>query len=250
MEDLVPRCDHTTGCITCGDEAIAMRGAARRRRPRPGALRRRGRRQEHASRRRWSSRSRPATGCSSTPAPRSRGRHEGAAVKFVDEFRDAELGQVARRRDPRRGRPRPPLQADGGLRRPHPLDLQLRDRRPAARERRARPRPGLPGLRDPDGAGRRRDRDRPQRGRDLHLLRRHDAGARLRAVAARGEGRGRRRADGLLAARRAADRQGEPRPRGRLLRDRLRDDRPLDGADDEAGEGRGRRRTSSACATT
>jgi hydrogenase maturation factor len=25
MDDLVPHCDHTTGCITCGDEAIAVR---------------------------------------------------------------------------------------------------------------------------------------------------------------------------------------------------------------------------------
>jgi hydrogenase maturation factor len=24
MADLVPDCDHTTGCITCGDEAVAM----------------------------------------------------------------------------------------------------------------------------------------------------------------------------------------------------------------------------------
>jgi hydrogenase maturation factor len=24
MAGLAPRCDHTTGCITCGDEAIAM----------------------------------------------------------------------------------------------------------------------------------------------------------------------------------------------------------------------------------
>jgi hydrogenase maturation factor len=24
MEGQVPRCDHTTGCITCGDEAIPM----------------------------------------------------------------------------------------------------------------------------------------------------------------------------------------------------------------------------------
>jgi hydrogenase maturation factor len=24
MESLTPHCDHTTGCITCGDEAIAM----------------------------------------------------------------------------------------------------------------------------------------------------------------------------------------------------------------------------------
>ena len=49
---------------------------------------------------------------------------------------------------------------------------------------------------------------------------------------------GRRRAHGLLAARRAAHRQGEPRPRGRVLRDRLRDDRPLDRAHAEARQGR------------
>ena len=61
---------------------------------------------------------------------------------------------------------------------------------------------------------------------------------------------GRRRADGLLAARRAAHRQAEPRPRGRLLRDRLRDDRAVDRADAQARQGRGRRRTSPACATT
>jgi hydrogenase maturation factor len=24
MEPLTPHCDHTTGCITCGDEAVAM----------------------------------------------------------------------------------------------------------------------------------------------------------------------------------------------------------------------------------
>ncbi len=45
------------------------------------------------------------------------------AMRFVDEFRDAELGRRWRRRScPRRARP--PLQADGGLRRPHALDLQ------------------------------------------------------------------------------------------------------------------------------
>ena len=61
---------------------------------------------------------------------------------------------------------------------------------------------------------------------------------------ARGQGGGRRRADGLLAARRAADRQAEPRPRGRVLRDRLRDDRAVDGADAQARQGRGRCATS------
>ena len=42
-------------------------------------------------------------------------------------------------------------------------------------QRRARPRPRLPGLRDPDGPRRRRHRDRPRARRDLHLLRRHAA---------------------------------------------------------------------------
>ena len=71
-----------------------------------------------------------------------------------------------------------------------------------------------------------------------------------RRHAAGGQGRGRRRADGLLAARRAADRAREPRPRGRLLRDRLRDDRAVDRADAQARQGRGRRELLAACATT
>ena len=146
----------------------------------------------------------------------------------------------ARRRDPRRGRAGPPLQAHGGVRRPHALDLQVRHRRPAARERRARPRARLPRVRDPDGPRGRRHRDRPPARRDLHLLRRHDARPRLGRLAAGREGGGRRRADGLLAARRAADRQGQPRPRRRLLRDRVRDHGALDGADAEARAGGGR----------
>ena len=80
---------------------------------------------------------------------------------------------------------------------------------------------------------------------DLHLLRRHDARARRRRHAARRQGRGRRRAHGLLAARRAADRAREPRSRGRVLRHRLRDDGAVDGAHAAAREGRGHRATSS-----
>ena len=171
-------------------------------------------------------------------------------MKYVDEFRDPELGRALAGEILQPGRARPPLQADGGVRRAHPLDLQVRDRRPAARERGAGARPRLPGVRDPDGPGGRRHRDRPPAGRDLHLLRRHDADPRLGRLAARRQGRGRRHPDGLLAARRAADRQGEPRPRGRVLRDRVRDHRAVDGAHAQAREGRGRRRTSSACATT
>ena len=43
---------------------------------------------------------------------------------------------------------------------------------------RAGARPGLPGVRDPDGPGRRRDRRGRDAGRDLHVVRRHDARAR------------------------------------------------------------------------
>ena len=46
------------------------------------------------------------------------------------------------------------------------------------------------------------------------------------------------------------DRAREPGPRGGLLRDRLRDDGALDGADADAGEGRGGPATSRSCATT
>ena len=58
-----------------------------------------------------------------------------------------------------------------------------------------------------------------------------------RGHAARGQGRGRRHPHGLLAARRPADRAREPRPRGRLLRHRLRDDGALDRADPASARG-------------
>ena len=164
-------------CITCSDEGVAD---ARARAPATTALRSasattaqrsevddRPRRAGRAGRQR----------CSCTPASRSL-RLRGCRVKFVDEFRDAELGRVLAARDRRHGRAGPPLQGHGGLRRAHAHDLQVRRRRPAARERRARARPRLPGLRDPDGPRRRRHRRRARAGRDLHLLRRHDARAR------------------------------------------------------------------------
>ena len=192
----------------------------------------------------------PATRCSSTPAPRSARPGAAQCVKYVDEYRDAELGralaaQILAEVEP--GRHYKVMEVCGG----HTHSIYkygIDDLLPA--ERRARARPRLPGLRDPDGPRRRRDRDRPQRRRDLHLLRRHAARAGLRAHAARRQGRGRRRADGLLAARRAADRAGEPRPRGRVLRDRLRDDGAVDGADAQARQGRGHAATSPASATT
>ena len=83
-------------------------------------------------------------------------------MKFVDEFRDAELGralagEILATVEP--GRHYKLMEVCGG----HTHSIyKYGDRRPAARERRARPRPGLPGLRDPDGPGRRRDRARPR----------------------------------------------------------------------------------------
>ena len=47
-------------------------------------------------------------------------------MRFVDEFRDGDLGAAVARRDPRVRRGGSALQADGGVRRPHPLHLQVR----------------------------------------------------------------------------------------------------------------------------
>ena len=111
------------------------------------------------SRSRWWRRSRRATRCWSTPASRSPARR-GRPREVRRRVPRRRARPRAGRRDPRRRRARPPLQGDGGVRRPHPLDLQVRGRRPAAGQRRAGPRPGLPGLRDPDGPGGRRHRPR------------------------------------------------------------------------------------------
>ncbi len=83
----------------------------------------------------------------------------------------------------RAGEPGRPLQVHGGVRRAHAHHLPARHRAPAARRRRAGARPRLPGLRDPDGPGRRRDVAGRAARRDLHLVRRHDAGARLARAA-------------------------------------------------------------------
>ena len=131
------------------------------------------------------------------------------------------------------------LARDGGLRRPHARHLPPRPRGPAAARGRARARARLPGLRDPDGARRRRDRDRRGAGCHPGHVRRHDARARRARVAARGEGPRGRRAHGLLAARRARARREAARPARRLLRDRLRDDRARDRGDAAAGASAG-----------
>ena len=87
----VTSCDHTSGCITCGDEAVEMTVGANRR-GRGLALceaeRERGRRSRSSS----CARSRRATGCSCTREPPSCGSER--RMRFVDEFRDAELGRA------------------------------------------------------------------------------------------------------------------------------------------------------------
>ena len=119
----------------------------------------------------------------------------------------------------------------------------IEDLLPASDRVRARPR--LPGLRAADGPGRRlRRAGRAARGH-LHDLRRRDARAGLEEEPAAGQGRGRRRAHGLFAARRACSWRARTRTaRGRLLRPRLRDDDAEHRDDGAAGA------SATACATS
>ena len=173
-----------------------------------------------------SRRSRRVTCCSVTLGSRSRRSNE---IRRRVSLRRAGEEACTRARLARRRGSR--AEDHGGLRRAHARDLQARARGPGAAGGRLRAWARLPGLRDSDGPCGRCDRTRRAPGSDLHHLRRHDARAGRAGLTARGEGPRRRRADGLLAARRARDRAQEPRPRGDLLRDRLRNDGPRDGAD-------------------
>ena len=176
---------HAARCTTCGDIAASDARAERATRGSELArLRRRGRARERTVdtglRRRGRARARR---CSSTPAPRSR-RRAGRRMRFAAEFRDAELGRALGGRDRVARRAGAHLQADGGVRRAHPHDLPLRDRR------RCCPRtvelvhgPGCPVCVLPMGRVDDAHRDRAPAGGDPHLLRRHDAGARLRPAA-------------------------------------------------------------------
>ncbi len=101
--------------------------------------------------------------------------------------------------------------------------------------------PGCPVCVLPDGPGGRGHRHRRATRGHLHLLRGHDARPRLEREPARGQSPGRRHPHGVLAAGRPAHRAREPRPRGRLLRHRLRDHGPVHGAHAAAGEERGHR---------
>ena len=182
-------------------------------------------------------------------APRAAGPRR-RRVRFVDEFRDAELGRVLAGEilatvEP--GRHYKLMEVCGG----HTHSIYkygVDDLLPANVE--LVHGPGCPVCVIPMGRVDDGIAIAARAGRDLHLLRRHDARARLARHAARGQGRGRRRADGLLAAGRAAHRKREPGPRGRLLRDRLRDDRAVDRAHAQAREGRGHAQLLRACATT
>ena len=153
-------------------------------------------------------------------------------MRFVDEYRSGELAQKLAREIASLVDAGRELQDHGGLRRAHARDLQARARGPAPARGRLRARARLPGLRDPDGPCRRRDRTRRAARSDPRHLRRHAARAgRPRARCSR-----RRRAAPTCGwstrrSTRSSSRARNPDRRGRLLRDRLRDDGPRDGAD-------------------
>ena len=172
------------------------------------------------------------------------------AMRFVDEFRDADkaralAAQIAALCEP--GRHYKFMEVCGGH--THTIYKHgLEDYLPESVDAGARP--GLPGLRDPDGPGRRRHRHRRAARRDHDLVRRHDAGARRQRLVLRRQGRRRRHPDGLLAAGRAEDRPAEPRQAGGVHGHRVRDHRAVHGDDRAAGRGRGASRTSRSSATT
>ncbi len=173
---------------------------------------------------------------------RERAHAGGGAMKFTDEFRDPRaakgvLAAIARATDAIGASAEHPVHIMEILRRPHPRDLSLWPRQADAAGAGVHPRARLPGLRAADEPGRRGGGAGRAAGRDLHHLRRRHAGTRHAEVAAAGQGRRRRRAHGLFAARRAGPRPTPPRPRGDLLRPRLRDHDAFDRADHHAGDG-------------
>ena len=135
--------------------------------------------------------------------PRRR-RASEARMRFVDEYRDAELGralaaQILATVEP--GRHYKVMEVCGGHTHTiykYGVDDLLPENVELVHG------PGCPVCVIPMGRVDDGIAVAHERERDLHLLRRHDARARRRRDAARGEGRGRRRPDGLLAARRAA----------------------------------------------
>ena len=133
---------------------------------------------------RCSARTRPRwRRCAATASSRA-----GAAMRFVDEFRDPELitrtcEEIRRLADP--GRHYRIMEVCGGH--THAIyRFGLKDVLPA--EHRADPRARLSGVRAADGPDRRRPGARPRPAGDLHRLRRHDARARHARQPARAQG--------------------------------------------------------------
>jgi hydrogenase maturation protein HypF len=185
-----------------------------------------------ASPSRRSTRTRRSASSPTSPAPASSARSSASRrlgrrpepVRFVDEYRD----QATARRSSPRSSVTPPgewtlMEICGGQ--THTM-LRSGIDRMLPRAHHPRPRPRLPGLRHAARADRPRARHRAAAGGDLLLLRRHAARAGIDDDLLKVKARGRRRADRLLAARRGEARAEAPRPRGRLLRGRLRDHRP------------------------
>ena len=151
-----------------------------------------------------------------------------ARMRFVDEFRDAELGralagEILAAVEP--GRHYKVMEVCGG----HTHSIYkygIDDLLPANVE--LVHGPGCPVCVIPMGRVDDGIAIAHEPGRDLHLLRRHDARARARtARLLDAKAAGRRRADGLLAARRAADRQARtPTARSCSSRSASRPPRP------------------------
>ncbi len=141
-------------------------------------------------------------------------------MKYVDEYRDGDVARKLLDEIHRiTTRPWSLMEVCGGQ--THTLVKQGIDEA-LAQGRPDDPRPRLPCLRHSARADRQGARHRGPAGRDLHELRRHAPSARLHDGSSVPQGPRRRRADRLLAARRRADRRGQPGPPGRLLRHRLR----------------------------
>ena len=128
----------------------------------------------------------PGRCCSSSARPpRSPHLDEGTPrMKYLDEYRDPEVAAASLRRDPPRRHP--PVGDHGGVRRADPLDRALRHRSHAARRRSSwctapAARSASPPLETIDRAHAIAARAR----RDLHVVRRHAARARLARRSAR-----------------------------------------------------------------
>ena len=136
------------------------------------------------------------------------GRRSGGRMKYIDEYRDAELARKLVDEIHRvTTRPWTLMEVCGGQ--THTLVKQGIDE--ALPDGRADdPRPRLPGLRHAARADRQGPGHRRPAGRHLHQLRRHAARARLDDGSAEPEGPRRRRADRLLAAGRGPDRGRQP----------------------------------------